>query len=106
MYVTWRLVIWAETCKGSKVKHVIHNTLDGTISVIINAIVTIIMPHIKVLSLIFTVIYCITLLPIIVTVPCGGGLEYFHSSPATHRRRRKRNPVPGVITAPPCHWGT
>jgi hypothetical protein len=38
--------------------------------------------------------------------PCGGGLEYPHRSPASRRRRRKENPVPGGITGPPCHWGT
>jgi hypothetical protein len=28
--------------------------------------------------------------------PCEGGLEYLHRSPASRRRRRKENPVPGV----------
>jgi hypothetical protein len=37
--------------------------------------------------------------------PCGGGLGYLHGSRASRRRRRKGNPVPGVITGPPCHWG-
>jgi hypothetical protein len=37
--------------------------------------------------------------------PCGGRLEYLHRSPATRRRRRKGNPVPGVITGVPCSWG-
>jgi hypothetical protein len=35
----------------------------------------------------------------------GGGFEYLHSSPASHRRRRKGNPVPGAKTGPPCSWG-
>jgi hypothetical protein len=30
--------------------------------------------------------------------PCGGGLEYLHSSPASRKRRGKGNPVPGGIT--------
>jgi hypothetical protein len=38
-------------------------------------------------------------------VPCGGGVEYLHRSPASRRRRRKGNPVPGGITGPPCLWG-
>jgi hypothetical protein len=33
------------------------------------------------------------------------GLEYVHRSPASRKRRRKRNPVPGGITGPPCSWG-
>jgi hypothetical protein len=37
--------------------------------------------------------------------PCGGGLEYLHRSHASRRRPRKGNPVPGVITGPPCSWG-
>jgi hypothetical protein len=37
--------------------------------------------------------------------PCGGGFEYLHRSPASRRRRRKGNPVPGGITVPPCYWG-
>jgi hypothetical protein len=36
---------------------------------------------------------------------CGGGLEYLYRSPASRRRRRKGNPVPGGISGPPCHWG-
>jgi hypothetical protein len=32
--------------------------------------------------------------------PCLGGLEY----PASCRRRRKWNPMPGGIIWPPCHW--
>jgi hypothetical protein len=36
---------------------------------------------------------------------CGGGLEYLHLSPASRKRRRKGNPVPGGITEPPCSWG-
>jgi hypothetical protein len=35
----------------------------------------------------------------------GGGFEYFHRSPASRKRRRKGNPVPGGITGPPCSWG-
>jgi hypothetical protein len=27
--------------------------------------------------------------------PCGGGVQYFHRSPASRRRRRKGNAVPG-----------
>jgi hypothetical protein len=38
--------------------------------------------------------------------PCGGGLEYPHRSPASLRRRRKGNLVPGGITGPPRHWET
>jgi hypothetical protein len=34
--------------------------------------------------------------------PRGGGLEYL---PASCRRRRKGNPVPGGITGSPCSWG-
>jgi hypothetical protein len=30
-----------------------------------------------------------------VQLPCGGGFEYLHRSPASRRRRRKGNPVPG-----------
>jgi hypothetical protein len=40
-----------------------------------------------------------------VRTPRGGGFEYLHRSPASRRRRRKRNPVPGHITGPPCSWG-
>jgi hypothetical protein len=48
-----------------------------------------------------------SLFPCIVYIlPCGGALEYLHRSPASRRRRRKGNPVPGGITGPPCHWGT
>jgi hypothetical protein len=36
--------------------------------------------------------------------PCGGGVEYLHRGPASHRRRRKGNPVPGGITGPACSW--
>jgi hypothetical protein len=39
-------------------------------------------------------------------VRCGGGVEYLHCNPASRRRRRKGNPVPGGITGPPCSWGT
>jgi hypothetical protein len=35
----------------------------------------------------------------------GGELEYHHRSPASRKRRRKGNPVPGGITGPPCSWG-
>jgi hypothetical protein len=42
----------------------------------------------------------------LVNTPCGGGgVEYFHRSPASRRRPRKGNPVPGGITGPPCSWG-
>jgi hypothetical protein len=37
--------------------------------------------------------------------PCGGGLEYLHRSPASRKRRQKGNPVPGIITGPPCSRG-
>jgi hypothetical protein len=37
--------------------------------------------------------------------PCGGGLECLYHSPASHRRRRKENPVPGGITGSPCDRG-
>jgi hypothetical protein len=37
--------------------------------------------------------------------PYGGGVEYLHSSPASRRRRRKGNPVPGVITGHPVPGG-
>jgi hypothetical protein len=36
--------------------------------------------------------------------PYGGGLQYLHRSPASRRRRRNGNPVPGGITGPPCFW--
>jgi hypothetical protein len=36
---------------------------------------------------------------------CGGGVEYLHRSPASRRRRRKGNPVPGGITEPPFSGG-
>jgi hypothetical protein len=36
---------------------------------------------------------------------CGGGLEYLHRNPASRKRRRKGNPVPGGITGPPCSGG-
>jgi hypothetical protein len=38
-------------------------------------------------------------------IPFGGGFEYLHRSPASRRRRRKGNPVPGGVTGPPCSWG-
>jgi hypothetical protein len=34
--------------------------------------------------------------------PRGGEFEYLHRSPASRRRRRNRNPVPGGITVPPA----
>jgi hypothetical protein len=34
-----------------------------------------------------------------------GGLEYLHRCPASRKRRRKGNPVPGGITGPPCSRG-
>jgi hypothetical protein len=42
---------------------------------------------------------------VIGSIPWGGGLEYLHCSPASRKRRRKGNPVPGDITGPPCSWG-
>jgi hypothetical protein len=36
---------------------------------------------------------------------CGGGVEYLHRIPASHRRRWKWNPVPWAITGPPSSWG-
>jgi hypothetical protein len=42
---------------------------------------------------------------ILSTNPCGGGLEYLHRSPASRKRRQKRNPVAGGITGLPCFWG-
>jgi hypothetical protein len=38
------------------------------------------------------------------SIPCGGGIEYLHRSPASGRRQRKGNPVPGGITRPPSSW--
>jgi hypothetical protein len=38
-------------------------------------------------------------------IPCGGGVKYLHRRPASRRRRRKANPVPGGISGPPCSWG-
>jgi hypothetical protein len=32
-------------------------------------------------------------------IPCGGGLEYLHCSPESHRRRWEGNPVPAGIMA-------
>jgi hypothetical protein len=37
----------------------------------------------------------------VIHTPCGGGVEYLHRNPASRRRRRKGNPVPGSITGPP-----
>jgi hypothetical protein len=42
---------------------------------------------------------------VLVFNPCGGRFEYLNRSPASRRRRRKGNPVPGGITRPPCSWG-
>jgi hypothetical protein len=39
------------------------------------------------------------------SIPCGGGVEYLYRSPASRRRQRKGNLVPGVITARPCSGG-
>jgi hypothetical protein len=36
--------------------------------------------------------------------PCGGGIESLHRSPASRKRRRKVNPMPGGISGPPCSW--
>jgi hypothetical protein len=33
----------------------------------------------------------------------GGGLEYTHSRPTSHRRRWKGNPLPERTTGPSCH---
>jgi hypothetical protein len=33
------------------------------------------------------------LLEMIISAPCGGGLEYLHRSPASRKRRQKGNPV-------------
>jgi hypothetical protein len=38
-------------------------------------------------------------------ISCGGRFEYLHRSPASRRRRRKGNPVPGGKTGPPCCCG-
>jgi hypothetical protein len=38
-------------------------------------------------------------------IPCGGGVEYLHCSPASRGTHRKENPVPGGITGPTCSWG-
>jgi hypothetical protein len=35
---------------------------------------------------------------------CGGGIESLHRSPASRKRRRKGNPVPGDIARSPCYW--
>jgi hypothetical protein len=40
-----------------------------------------------------------------VSIPRGGGFEYFHRSLASRKRRRKEKPVPGGITGPPYSWG-
>jgi hypothetical protein len=40
---------------------------------------------------------------VILTFPIGG-FKYLHRSPASRRRRRKGNPVPGGITGPLCSW--
>jgi hypothetical protein len=37
--------------------------------------------------------------------PCGGGVEYLHRSPESHRRQRKGNTMSAGITGPPCSWG-
>jgi hypothetical protein len=37
--------------------------------------------------------------------PRGSRFEYLYRSPASRRRRRKGNPVPGRISGPPCSWG-
>jgi hypothetical protein len=31
--------------------------------------------------------------------------EYLYPRPTSLRRRQKGNPVPGIITGPPCSWG-
>jgi hypothetical protein len=40
----------------------------------------------------------------VVSTPRGGEFEYLHRSLASRRRRRKGNPVPGVVTGLPCSW--
>jgi hypothetical protein len=35
---------------------------------------------------------------------CEGGIEYLHRSLASHKRRRRRNPVPGGISGPLWVW--
>jgi hypothetical protein len=37
-------------------------------------------------------------------IPGAGGFEYLHRSPASRRRRRKGNQLPGGIHGPPCSW--
>jgi hypothetical protein len=34
------------------------------------------------------------------SIPCGGGIEYLHRSPASRKRRQKGNPVPGGMGHP------
>jgi hypothetical protein len=53
-----------------------------------------------------SVILLLLLLLLCYSTPCGGGFEYLHRNPASCRRRWKENPMPGVITGPPCSWGT
>jgi hypothetical protein len=38
-------------------------------------------------------------------VPCGGGIEYLHRSPVSHKRWQKGNPVPGVYLGHPVPGG-
>jgi hypothetical protein len=38
-------------------------------------------------------------------LPCGGGFEYLHRSPASRGRRRKGNPVLRGVTGPPVPGG-
>jgi hypothetical protein len=37
----------------------------------------------------------------LIVIPCGGGLEHLNRSPASRRKRREGNPMPGPL----CHWG-
>jgi hypothetical protein len=36
---------------------------------------------------------------------CGGGFEYLHCRPASHRRQQRGIPVPEGITGPLSSWG-
>jgi hypothetical protein len=42
--------------------------------------------------------------PVKIQAHIGGGLEYLHRSPASHRSRQKENPLPGGVTGALCHW--
>jgi hypothetical protein len=49
--------------------------------------------------------YMCPLRKLICRIPCGGGIEYLRRSPASRKRRRKGNPVPGGKSGPTCSWG-